>query len=381
MPESAAGSKGSCRLSGLHGRNQRALSVFVEQSGMTNVSPQSWTGRMSPLAARLMLAGIVAVALLLVWVGFGIAELPKRPGPSDFDTYERVVTALRGGQDYYWALHQALLEGGYPTLSPLNWRPPVFLTFLSWFPTLGMAQMVLGALTAAAWASAVAYAHRLGGIAGAVAAGFVLALSLLSIVAPRAELSFELCAGTLILISVSAYGLGWRWVGIAAAVLALCVRELAAVYVIVCVLMAIRERRWREVLGWIVVVAAYGAFYLWHVSQTAALLGPADHAAREDWLQLGGLMFVLRTAAFNGLLLIAPYWVAGLVLIAGLVGLKDLPRPALTVAFYLLLFLAYGRPVNDYWGGLYAPLVAFGLVWAPGAVLALVRRATPRRSS
>ena len=348
---------------------------------MTNVSPQSWTDRLSPLAARFVLAGIVTVSVLLMSLGLGIDELPKRSGPSDFDTYQRVVTALRGGQDYYWALHQALLDGGYPTLSPLNWRPPVFLTFLSWFPSLGIAQMVLGGLTAAAWAMAVAYAHRFGGIAGAMAAGFVLALSLLSIVAPRAELSFELCAGTLILISVSAYGLGWRGVGIAAGVLALFVRELAAVYLIVCVLLAIRERRWREMFVWIVVIAAYGAFYVWHMSQTLMLLGPADHAAREGWLQFGGLVFVLRTAAFNGLLLIAPHWVAGLVLISGLVGLKGLQRPALTVALYLLLFLAYGRPVNDYWGGLYAPLVAFGLVWAPGAVLALVRQAIPPRSS
>ena len=32
----------------------------------------------------------------------------------------------------------------------------------------------------------------------------------------------------------------------------------------------------------------------------------------------------------------------------------------MTAALYLLLFLFYGRPENEYWGALYAPLVAFG---------------------
>jgi hypothetical protein len=345
----------------------------------SSTDKRHWTDRLSPGAARLILVALVVGAAALVWLALGIGEPVRRAGPSDLDTYQRVVAALRAGQGYYEALHQALLDGGYGTLSPLNWRTPLFLSFLALFPTLESAQVFLGLVTVVAWLIAVAFVYRRSGVGLAVWAGIVLALSLVSIIAYRAELSFELCCGTLILISVAAYGLGWRWAGFAVAMLALFVRELAVIYAVVCLAMAVRERRWGEVIGWLIGLAAYAGFYLWHWSQLSALIGPADHAAAADWLQFGGLVFVLRTAAFNGVLLVAPYWVAAIVLVFGLVGLKDQPRAAVTVALYLLLFLVYGRPENEYWGALYAPLISLGLVWAPGTIRRLVLRL--RRSS
>src|SRR3569833_1048392 len=240
-----------------------------------------------PWTARLVLAVGLVAAVVLVWVSLGIGEPIRRAGPSDLDTYQRVVEALKTGQGYYPALHDALLAGGYGTLSPLNWRPPLFLTFLSLFPTLEAAQVFLGLVTLIAWMLGVAVAFRRGGVALAVWAGIVLALSLLSIIAYRAELSFELCTGTLILISVGAYALGWRWVGLVVGVLALFVRDLAVLYVLFCLVLALRERRWRETAAWIVALVAYAAFYAWHWSQLSALLGPADHAAATGWLQFG----------------------------------------------------------------------------------------------
>jgi len=339
------------------------------------VPSSSWIDKLSPNAARLALVMLAVIAVALVWVSLGITEPVRRAGQSDLDAYERVVSALKAGQGYYASLHQALLDGGYGTLSPLNWRTPVFLTFVSWFPSLIDAQVFLALVTLVAWMIAVAFAYRSRGIGAAVGAAIVMAGSLIPILTYRAELSFELCAGPLVLISVAAYGLGWRWLGFVAGVLALFVRELAVIYVIVCLVLAIREKRWGETVAWLCVIAAYAAFYLWHVAQLTALLGPADHVARVDWLQLGGPVFVLRTAAFNGILLAAPYWVAALVLVLGLVGLKQLPRAGIAVSLYVLLFLFYGRPENDYWGALYAPMIALGLVWAPGALRGFIARA------
>lgn len=344
-------------------------------------SKQPLIERLSPNAARAVLILLAVVAATLVWVALGMSEVPRRTGPSDLDTYERVVRSLRAGGDYYSSLHQALLDGGYGTISPLNWRTPVFLTVLSWFPTLAMAQWALGGLTAIAWGLTVAFIVRRAGIATAIWAGVVLALSLVAIAAPRAELSFELCAGTLILISMSAYGLGWRWLGVVAGLAALFMRELAIVYVLVCLVDAFRRRDRGEGVAWLVGLAAYGAFYTWHMQQIAALLGSADHAAANGWLQFGGLVFVLRTAAFNGVLLVVPYWVAAIVLTVGLAGLARLPQALATVALYLLLFLVYGRPENDYWGGLMAPLVALGVVFAPAMIGALWRRAVAAGST
>jgi len=332
------------------------------------------TDRISPWTARLVLAGAVIAIAVLVWVSLGITEPARRAGPSDLDTYQRVVDAVRGGQGYYPALHEALLAGNYGTLSPLNWRTPLFLTFLALFPTREAAQVFLGLVTIVAWLMGVAFAYRRGGVGLSVWAGIVLALSLVSIIAYRAELSFELCTGTLILISVCAYGLGWRWAGLAVALLALFVRELAVLYVLVCLATGLRERRWSEASMWAFALLAYGAFYAWHWMQVSALIGPSDHAAATDWLQFGGVTFVLRTAAFNGVLLVLPYWVAAVALVIGLLGLKNEPRAALAVVLYLLLFLVYGRPENEYWGALYAPLIALGLAFAPGVIRGLTRR-------
>jgi len=343
---------------------------------MPEIVPSStWIDKLSPNAARLALTVLAVIAAALVWVAIGITDPVHRAGQSDLDAYERVIAALKAGQGYYPSLHQALLDGGYGTLSPLNWRTPAFLTFLSWFPSLIDAQVFLAFVTLVAWMMTVAFAYRSKGIGGAIGAAIVTAASLLSIGAYRAELSFELCAGTLVLISVSAYGLGWRWVGLGVGVLALFVRELAVVYALVCLVLAIRERRRREMIAWLCVIAAYAIFYLWHVTQLTALLGPGDHAARVDWLQLGGPVFVLRTATFNGVLLAAPYWVAALVLVLGFIGLKQLPRAGITVSLYVLLFLFYGRPENDYWGALYAPLIALSLVFAPDVLRGLIARA------
>ncbi|MEP7241858.1 MAG: hypothetical protein ABI697_13315 [Devosia sp.] len=338
-----------------------------------------WIDRLSRRQAMALLVALLLALAVLICVSLGIGEPVRRAGPSDLDTYQRVVAALRAGQGYYAALHDALLTGGYGTTSPLNWRVPVFLPFLALFPSLDVAHWALGGLTVIAWGLGAAFAYRHLGLGGAVGALVVLALSLISIAAPRAELSFELCAGTLILISVSAYGLGWRWAGVAAGAGALFVRELAAIYALVSIVLALRERRWREAAAWLVVLVAYGAFYFWQMSQVVALLGPDDHAAATGWLQFGGLEFVLRTAAFNGVLLVLPYWVAALVLVIGLVGLKAVPRAAWPVALWLVLFLVYGRPENEYWGALYAPLIALGLVFSVPIITALVVRS--RRSS
>jgi hypothetical protein len=338
----------------------------------------AWLARLSPAAARAVLGGLALAAVLLLYVSIGLTE-PVQPGrTSDLDVYQSVVAALRGGEGYYAALHKALIEGGYGTLSPLNWRTPAFLTLLSWFPSLESAHVFLALLTGIAWLMGVALVYRRSGTAAAIAAAVVLAASLCAIFAWRAELSVELFAGTLILASVSAYGLGWRWLGFALAVLVLFVRELAGPYVVVCLSLAIAERRRDEALAWIVALLAYAAFYAWHWMQLTAQITPADHAA-TGWLQLGGLGFVLRTAAYNGVLLAAPYWLAALVLVFGIAGALNLPRAAFTVGLFLLLFLFVGRPENEYWGSIYTPLVALGLISSPATLTALVARS--RRSS
>ncbi|HVZ15103.1 MAG TPA: hypothetical protein VG894_11635, partial [Bauldia sp.] len=102
------------------------------------------------------------------------------------------------------------------------------------------------------------------------------------------------------------------------------------------------------------------------------------------WLQFGGLPFVLRTAAFNGLLAFAPEWVSAILLPLAAIGLIAWPggegrRVAATVTAYLVLFLFVGKAFDDYWGALYTPLLMLGLGFAPAAIRDLL--ATLRTSS
>ena len=55
-------------------------------------------------------------------------------------------------------------------------------------------------------------------------------------------------------------------------------------------------------------------------------------------------------------------------------------RVVATVAAYLLAFSVVGVPaMNYYWGGLYAPLLAFGVAWAAPSLRDLIESAFRQR--
>ena len=206
-----------------------------------------------------------------------------------------------------------------------------------------------------------------GGVGLATVSALGVGLSLAGIAVPESVVFSEVAAGTLILVSVAAYGNGWRVVGSVAGLAALFLRDLAAPYVVVCAVLALSERRWREAAAWGFGLAAYAGYFGWHWWMVTLQLGPMDGAYGEGWLQFGGLGFLLKAAGFNGLLSLAPGWVAALLLPAGLLGLAAWPkdgRAALTLAAYVLLFAVVGKPFNGYWGALFTPVMMLGVAWA-----------------
>src|SRR5690606_23857357 len=80
-------------------------------------------------------------------------------------------------------------------------------------------------------------------------------------------LSPELWSGVLLAISAVCFGLQRRGPAIAAGLAALFFRELAAPYVAVCLILAVGQRRYRELGYWALGLIAYGAFYYLHVRQ------------------------------------------------------------------------------------------------------------------
>jgi hypothetical protein len=210
-----------------------------------------------------------------------------------------------------------------------------------------------------------------------------VALSLGAVLAPEAVVFSEVAAGVLILVSVAAYGKDWRWLGFGAALAALFLRELAAPYVLVCVLLAIRGHHWREFGAWCGVLLLYAAYFGWHWWQVMGQLGPMDRAYGEGWVAFGGLDFVLATAGFNGLWALGPDWLPAALVPLGLLGLWAWPRGRglAAAAVYLAAFLVIGKPFNAYWGAVYTPVLMLGLGWVwPAVREAIGLRTVPVRA-
>jgi hypothetical protein len=329
------------------------------------------------VAIAVLLALAVLIALL-VPIGIGYTNPPSRhPGEGDLALYKHIVETLRGGGAYYPTLHRELHDGGYATRPVVAWRTPAYLSLLAWLPSTAAAQMMIGALALfagfAGWLLIWRNDHRL-----AFVAAPLLALSLGSAVADISVFYAEYAAGMLMLLSAASFGLGWRRTGIVAAVAALFVRELAAPYVLVCLFLAWRDRRWREVAVWLAAIAAYAAYYLWHYAMVNAQLGPGDFAWGEGWFLFGGARFVLSTVGHNGLLAMSPLWIAAFILPLGVLALLAWPgdeRIALTVFGYVVAFAIVGKPLNRYWGELYMPMLMLALPWAIPAAADLLRAA------
>lgn len=332
-----------------------------------------------PVQARLALAGLLVLAAILL-VSALTATTPDvavAAGQSDLDFYEGIIAALRAGLPYYPTLHEGLLAGDYPTLSLFNWRTPVYLQLLALFPSNAAAQVALGGLVLAAWLLGALAVYRLAGPAWALASLATLGLGLLSVAAPRVVMSFEFAGGVLILVSIAAHGLRLRWLGIAALTAALFIRELAAPAVLVAVWLSWRDRRWGEVGTWMVILALYAAYFSWHAGMAMAQLGDAERTG-PGWLAFGGADFVLASARFNGVFLLLPAWATALALplaLVGLAGWRRGGRAFTTAVAFVLLFCVVGRPMNDYWGSLYTPLLMLGLPFAAPALADLTRAA------
>jgi hypothetical protein len=345
-----------------------------------------FVGSVTPMRARALLAAWIVIALTASLLEIRQTPVPAarsvRTAAGDVALFRAVMARVRAGEPYHRALAAELRPRKYPTASVFNWRTPALYRLTGFlYPDAVRALLVgLGGLVLVATGIAMK-ARSAPALAGAL---FLQLGAVVTVMVPSAPLMTEAWAGMLLALSICAYQLrAWRTAAFIG-MLALFVRELAAPYVVVCALLAVRRRRWAEVTIWVAGALMYFMYYWWHVHEVWGLQQPGDLAHAQSWLYGGGPAFLLRTLRTNAWLLVSPGWLPSAsfllaTLIAACLSGQTAPHLRLTVLTYLSLFLVVGQPFNDYWGLLTAPIWA--LAAADGVDALRTWAATARRRS
>ena len=339
-----------------------------------------WRARTTLALFAMMLAFFVAVTLSPLKSGF--ADAPNR-GPGDVELYHAEVNRIRAGESYYDAAASELRARGYPTRSIFNWRMPLPVRLVALVPDARLAMALLAALSLVlVWASFALLVNE-AGLRTALLPVVLLSGAILPCLLDNLVVMSELWSGVLIALSAALFGIRRPAEGVVAGIAALVFRELAAPYVLVCLALALHERRYRELACWGVGLAAYAVYLAAHVYQVLPRAGGEGLAQVGSWIRFGGAGFLISALQMNAYLLLLPQWVTGIYLACVLLGCATWNTPAgcrvgLTIASYAIAFSIAGNDYNQYWGSLVAPLAALAACRAPAALGGLIRSAAPR---
>ena len=173
----------------------------------------------------------------------------------------------------------------------------------------------------------------------------------------------------------------WGW-SLAAAALALAIRELSLPYVLLMAAMAFWRGDRREGLAWAGLAALFLSALAWHLHIIAAQTLPSDPVS-ATWWEMRGLSGWLSNVALSSNVRSLPHWLAGPLVILAIFGWASW-RSAVG-AFATLLYLGYGlafmiagRGDNYYWGFMVAPAMFIGLAFVPTGLKSLSRAALSR---
>ena len=312
-----------------------------------------------------------------------VAPTSARPVDSDKDValYRAVVERVRTGEAYEAAAVAEQRARNYPLKPFVVVRPPALALALSRLPDERVGDLLLAILAAgviAAWAIRLQAVQPglvwLTGVALCIFTGVGLTMG-----GGGASLFHEAWAGLLIALSLALRS-EKRFVGaVLVGFLAATTRELAMPYLAVMALIALAERRRIEAASFAIALGLAVALLALHAQAVMALVTPRDLAS-AGWVGMRGWSFVLNTAKWSLIASLAGSWTAAAILPLSLAGAASWKGPlglrlSATLFGYTAGFMLIGRPENDYWGLLVAPLVAVGLCFAPGALGDLVGRA------
>ncbi|WP_447728898.1 hypothetical protein [Sphingomonas koreensis] len=333
---------------------------------------------------------VLGVLVLLLLASLTVLGLPV-PAPdtgganpqTDVALYDGIVSAVAHGEDYYRAAADALRAGSYPLRPFLTFRLPGLAVMQAALPLAA----TLALLCMLAFATAYAWYRRLreavARVPALLVALFLLAAGMLAFVQPELIVFHEIWAGLLVALSLALRRPG-RWVEAAAvAMIAMLIRETAALYVVVMAGLAFAEGYRREAIGW---AATLGIFALVLAAHAVAVHGvtSALDAASPGWSGMHGFgLFVHAMTLATGLTLLPMVVAAPLVALAlfGWASWRDplALRTAATFCAYALVISLFARLDTFYWGLMVAPAFLIGLAFAPDGLRDLATRALDRR--
>jgi hypothetical protein len=276
---------------------------------------------------------------------------------------------MRNGEPYYATMGDELRRGHYPASQVFNWRTPFLLSALAAVPATVGRFAAIALCVVLLVVTVVIMAHEPRTVAAAVL--FMQSGVLIAIVVPSAYVMGEMWAGVFIGLSICAYIRKRPMTGVTFGLLALFVRELSAPYCVVCTIVAIVNRRWREAAAWLSGALLYAVYYTWHLLEVHSHQLSSDLGDPSSWMEFGGLQSLLSKVQWHAWLLLTPRAASVLALLLLLAGICTTRTPIhvrVTSAVYVLFFLLAGKAFNQYWGMVAWPTWAFACGYGVDAI-------------
>lgn len=312
-------------------------------------------------------------------VGVESGNAPEKKRDEDLALYDRAIERISKGENYYDFIVEEHRKAHYPVRPGIAVRLPTLAYIEAWIGNAG----VYAAAIALLLATILAWYRRLGAEPGgkryqAIGTALIFVGTSLGLNSYFFVLH-ELWAGMLLTLAFGLHRPGkWGW-SLAAAALALAIREHSLPFVLLMAAMAFWRRDWKEGAAWSALAALFLALLAVHLGKIAPQVLPSDPMG-PSWMELRGLGGWLSNIVLSSNVRFLPHWLAGPVVILMVFGWSGWKTPA--GAFGTLLFLGYGllfmiagRPDNFYWGAIIAPAMFLGLAFVPMAAISLLRAA------
>lgn len=337
--------------------------------------------------------GLGLLALLLVATLLALASPPPSDNhaddaghvdaQTDIVLYDSIVAGVRGGGDYYSVAANALRRGDYPLRPFMTFRLPALSVVQAHVPPLEMVGvlylLVIGVATA--WFARLRNAFT--ETPPLMFAMLLLAGGMLVFVQRGLIDLHEIWAGLLVALSL-ALRRDDRWLAaVAIGLIAMLIRETAALYVAIMALLAFAEGNRREAIGWGVTMLVFVVVIAFHAHAVAAVVRATDRAS-PGWADMLGFGFFVRTMTLSTVLTLLPLLLAAPIVGLSLFGWAAWAGPlalrALTIfCAYAALLGLFGRGNTFYCGLMIAPAFLVGLAFAPDGLRDLLARARDRR--